>query len=480
MVNNPFRFGGPVTGDFFLSRDNEISEIASNAKAHKSIVIYGERQIGKSSLLAEMARRNSKDFIFVMLDSCAVANENQFLDCLTREVIKSGVGRAWRVEPALWDLLSTRRMRAALMPGGDLAITNRIRANLPEQTGAERARSVSSAPPEDREQNIQMCPRCGRPLKWIEVYGRYFCYNCKKYAPRRRKRLHASEDEWEPTKSPGSCPDCSSPMTYVHRYSDYYCAKCRSYPQLGRRVASEPWGREDMMAALDLPQKLAELKGKPVVMMLDNAQEIAELGDGRIAEAMRLKFEEHEDTTYVFAGNPDGVLRTAFEDRNGPFYKFANTIVLGRVSDQEMHRFLVSRFRSGGGRLSDGAAQRIVGVCEGMPNYAQQIGHELFHLSTLPEMSDVEQAIHNVVRQQSRVYSLLWDSIRSPLHRRYLSAVAHEPKVPHGESFVRRYGLKSRSHVQRIEGQLEARGVIADGEIIDPMFVLWLRQSERT
>jgi predicted RNA-binding Zn-ribbon protein involved in translation (DUF1610 family) len=466
-----------VTGDFFLSRDNEISEIVSSAKAHKNIVIYGERRIGKSSLLAETARRNAKDFIFVNVDGCAVANENQFLDCLTREIIRSGVGKAWRVEPALWDLLSTRRMRAALSPGGDLAIATRTRANMPELAATEKARSGSSGPSEANEPGIRMCPRCGRPLKWIEAYKRYFCYGCKKYAPRQKKRSPAKDGEWEPTASPDSCPDCSSPMKYVHRYSEYYCPKCGGYPQLGRRILSEPWAREDMMAALDLPQKLSELKGKPVIMMLDDVQEIAELGDGRIAEAMRLKFEEHEDATYVFAGNSDEAIRLAFEDRNGAFYKFAKTIVLGRIPDPEMQRFLVSRFRSGGGRLAEGAAQRIVGVSEGMPGYAQQIGHELFHLSHSPEMSDVEAAIGSALRQQSSVYSLLWDSIRSPLHRRYLFAVAREPKVPHGEAFVRRYGLKSRSHVQRIEGQLEARGVIARGEIVDPMFVLWLRRS---
>ncbi len=475
-MNNPFKLGEPATGDFFIGRDNEISEIVANLSGHRNTAIYGERQIGKSSVLAEIARRRAKDFIFVRIDACAAADENHFLDCYTRETIRAGIGKAWKVDSALWDLLSTRRMRAALSPGGDLTIEDKIRANMPEGIAVERGSRGSSRPAEEKEPSILMCPRCGRPLKWIETYGRHFCYNCKKYAPR-QKRRQRSDREWQPSSGPGSCPSCNSDMRYVHRYSDYYCPRCERYPHVDRRILSEPWGRNDMMAALNLPQKLAELKAKPVVVMLDDFQEAADLDDGRLVEAMRLKSEDHEDTTYVFAGNAGESMRLMFEDKSGSFYKFADTVELGRIPDPEMKRFLMSRFRSEGGKLTERVAQRVIGVSEGIPSYAQHIAHELFHISIEPEMTDVEDAIDRVVGQQSRVHALLWDSIRSPLHRRYLFAVAREPGVPHGEAFINRYNLRSRSHVQRIERQLEARRVIKHGEILDPMFVMWLRLS---
>jgi hypothetical protein len=73
------------------------------------------------------------------------------------------------------------------------------------------------------------------------------------------------------------------------------------------------------------------------------------------------------------------------------------------------------------------------------------------------------------------MYSGLWESIKSPLHRKYLLAAANEPRAAHGEEFVLRHNLRSRSHVQRTEKQLEMKGIISDGEIIDPMLVMWLR-----
>ncbi len=477
MMDNPFRFAGPVTGDNFIGRDNEVSEIVASAKTHKNLVILGERNIGKSSLLAETARRSTRDLLFVRVDLSAAADENQLLDCFTREVIKSGVGKAWRIEPALWNLLSARRMRSALATDGGTAIEGEMRGNILERTASDKSETKSSEPREGTEPRIRMCPRCGKPLKWVEAYKRYFCYSCKKYAPRQKGALGKRGRTWVSSELPHSCPRCTFSLTYVHRYSEYYCPRCGRYPHMEKNMVSEPWSKDDMMAALDLPQKLSELKDKPVVMMLDEIQETKELGEGRLLDAMRLKFEEHEDVRYVFAGSSKEPMHRMFEDSHGAFYKFAKRMDLGRMPDPQLQRLLVSRFRSEDGKLPEEAARRIVGLSEGIPMYVQLIGHELFHISKSPDMSDVESAIERVVRQQSQVYSLLWESIRSPLQRRYLFALAREPAVPHGETFVKRYGLRSRSHVQRTESQLEARGIIANGEILDPMLVLWLRTS---
>lgn len=472
MMNNPFKFDEPVTGSYHLDRD-ESSEIIANAKTHEHTAIYGERHIGKSSLLAETARSNARDFIFVKVDGRAIADENQFLDCFTSNVIRAGIGKAWGIEPALGDLLSTRRMRAALLSYGDIAAADRMRVSVPG-----KAEARSSKPDDRAAPAVQMCPRCGRPLKWIETYGRHYCYSCKKYAPKRTKRPRdSSRVPKRLSDKPEPCPRCGSPMRYVHRYSDHFCPGCGRYPLIDRVVVPEPWVTQDMDAALDLPQRLAELKGKPVVVMLDDIDDVHGLSGGRLVEAMRLKFEEHDDVVYVFASGSERQARRMFDDRKGAFFKFARTVEIRRIPDAKMQRFLTRRFRHGGGRLTEDAAKRIAGVSEGIPAYAQHIGHELFDISADPEMADVDAAIQKTVRQCSMAYELLWDSIRSPLHRRYLFAIAREPKAPHGKAFIRRYGLRSRSHVQRIQTQLEARGIIKDREIIDPMFVTWIRLS---
>jgi hypothetical protein len=36
-------------------------------------------------------------------------------------------------------------------------------------------------PPPEIVQQTQTCPRCGKPLKYIEQYQRWYCYECQQY-----------------------------------------------------------------------------------------------------------------------------------------------------------------------------------------------------------------------------------------------------------------------------------------------------------
>jgi hypothetical protein len=261
-------------------------------------------------------------------------------------------------------------------------------------------------------------------------------------------------------------------------YSEYYCEKCRRYPSIEYRTSfSEKPTMADFVEGLDLPEKIANHKATRVVVMLDEFQEITSIENPLILETMRERFDMHGNVSYIFAGSNAQILQSIFKEKDAPLGNFAEWMELGPVPDAALERFLIDRFKAAKGKLTKDSTDIIMGVSRGYPSYVQKIAHELYHLSSSPNMKQTEEAISAVVRHRSPVYSVLWESIRSPLHRKYLLAAANEPKAPHGELFVRRHSLKSRSHVQRIEKQLEAKGIINEGEIVDPMFVLWLRST---
>jgi hypothetical protein len=39
----------------------------------------------------------------------------------------------------------------------------------------------SPSPPSPQSTAAPMCPTCGQPLTFVQQYGRWYCYNCKKY-----------------------------------------------------------------------------------------------------------------------------------------------------------------------------------------------------------------------------------------------------------------------------------------------------------
>ena len=82
-----------------------------------------------------------------------------------------------------------------------------------EQKPVEQKPAAVPAPAPSTAKDVKACPKCGKPLKYIEKYQRDYCYECKAYAPKETK----------------TCPICNEAMKFVPQYNEWYCYKCRKY-----------------------------------------------------------------------------------------------------------------------------------------------------------------------------------------------------------------------------------------------------------
>lgn len=249
----------------------------------------------------------------------------------------------------------------------------------------------------------------------------------------------------------------------------------------GVELARKEIPLQELDEIIDFPERIAKKKRKRVVVIFDEFQEISNLDGVALLKRLRSRIQMQKNASYIFSGSRRHLLLQIFEEEEGAFYKSTRPIELGHIQRHEFERFIVEKFKAAGGSMGPGLARRIVDASGGCPYYAQQIAHELFDRTISPSDSEeVEAAIKTAVDHNAPLYLSLWDSIKSPLHRQYLLAVAEEPGAAHGTVFIERYGLRSYSHIQRIEKQLQGRGVIEKGDIVDPMFALWLRQLRRS
>jgi hypothetical protein len=63
---NPFKHGQIVTGEDFCGRNEEVRVLRERISSGQNVVLYGERRCGKSSLIAEAARRSrNRKAVFV-------------------------------------------------------------------------------------------------------------------------------------------------------------------------------------------------------------------------------------------------------------------------------------------------------------------------------------------------------------------------------------------------------------------------------
>jgi AAA+ ATPase superfamily predicted ATPase len=233
----------------------------------------------------------------------------------------------------------------------------------------------------------------------------------------------------------------------------------------------------DLAEVMDLPDKIAKKRGKRVVVILDEIQEVLLFGGVQMLKVMRSRIQVHKHATYIFSGSKRHLLDRIFHEAEGAFYKSTRPFELGPIPRSAFESFIMKKFEESGGKIEPRFAKRIVDVSEGYPYYAQQVAHELFDITNKPSKAEqVEEAIDVAVEHQVPAFLVLWDSIKSQLQRKYLLAIASEPGVAHGTAFIEKHGLKSYSHIQRIEKQLEARGLIESGDLVDPMLALWLRK----
>lgn len=362
-MDNPFKYGTVVSGTDFVDREGELKELAREIRGGKSVVLYSNRRMGKSSLLLELSRRHSREFVFVRIDLYGLTDKSRFLEAVVKETSRSTFGVAEKFASSIWNFLKGTNLRLVLSESGELG---------------------------------------------IEFSGK------------------------EPSPS-------------------------------------------DIAGVFDLPEKAARRRKRRLVVVFDEFQEVAYMDGVSLLKQMRSRFQNHQNVVYIFSGSKKHLLHQIFEEREGAFFKFARPMELDVIPNKPFEDFIISRFKGAGGTLDRQTARMILRKSKGHPYYTQQIAHELFDISkTQLGEEDVERAVQAAIDHQSPAYTFMWESVKSPLHRRYLKAVASEPGVVHGHEFIERHRLRSSSHIQRIESQLESRGIIERGGIVDPLFALWL------
>jgi AAA+ ATPase superfamily predicted ATPase len=119
---NPFVYGSVVTGEDFVDREPELKDLEMCVRNGKSVVMYSNRRMGKSSLLAEFRRRRGKDFIFVYVDAYGVTDLNTFLERLVRGITQSSTGKAERLASYVFDTVRGLGFRVVLTGSGEVGV----------------------------------------------------------------------------------------------------------------------------------------------------------------------------------------------------------------------------------------------------------------------------------------------------------------------------------------------------------------------
>jgi AAA+ ATPase superfamily predicted ATPase len=237
---------------------------------------------------------------------------------------------------------------------------------------------------------------------------------------------------------------------------------------------------------LEAAQKAADHHKKNSVVVFDEFQEIGNFDNQEIEKKMRSAFQNHRNVAYVFMGSKTHLMRDIFNNPNRPFYKSGKHFPLQKIDSDELAKFAVDKFKSGGIKLGSSQINKIMKVTESHPYYFQMLCYVLWEIGMdekAIELDNIEEAVDILISRESSAFIAIWESLTSK-QKNLLAALAEEkhPEI-YSKKFLDRHGLGAPSSVQKAIKNLIKLELIqqANGsyEIFDLFFKRWTRQTWR-
>lgn len=233
--------------------------------------------------------------------------------------------------------------------------------------------------------------------------------------------------------------------------------------------------------SLQLPETIARSMKKKVVIVFDEFQEIRRISP-MLERKMRGIFQYHQNTTYVFIGSQESMIREIFQNKKNPFYKFGRYISLHKIAEAEFSDFVIKRFSS---QKIDACeiVKDILKFTDCHPCYTQQLCHEIYILSEKKTLAKgiINTAVDQITTMHHADYSRWWSSLTNT-ERKVIIGIASGDYNPTSQEFIRKYGIKSASTSGSAVSKLIALGTLAknNGEKIrieDPFWKEWILKN---
>jgi hypothetical protein len=241
--------------------------------------------------------------------------------------------------------------------------------------------------------------------------------------------------------------------------------------------------REDINATLErlleLPGQLAGERKRPVVLILDEFQEIVDI-DPNLPRLMRSVFQQQPEVSHLYLGSKRHMMERIFSNENEPFWRSAKEIELGVIDRQPFGEYIERQFKRTGKQITALAVDGILATTRGHPYATQELCYFLWQdtpAGATATDTQVAEAVNKVLNSEHAHFSLVWEDA-SAHQRLLLRALAAEPGHPVSAEYRRRHSLPGASSVQRALGALEKAELVGrrrgEAWISEPFLAQWV------
>ena len=234
-----------------------------------------------------------------------------------------------------------------------------------------------------------------------------------------------------------------------------------------------------------LPARLAETRGRKVVVALDEFQAIGGFNGGSVEHAMRAAVQHQRDVGYVFAGSEPSLMERMLGPKR-PFYKAGPVMRLDRIPADEFAAFIDTRFARSGMKPEPGLGAAIVDLAGNLPYDVQRLAHETWDqvrgkTRKRATLDDLHDALKRLLAEQETMFEALWQRMTLAQRATLRAVVVQDGRELLAGDTRARHRLGGPSTVQAALAALRRDDVIAreDGRyvVVDSLLREWVARQ---
>jgi AAA+ ATPase superfamily predicted ATPase len=232
---------------------------------------------------------------------------------------------------------------------------------------------------------------------------------------------------------------------------------------------------------LDVPEKLANVTKKRVIVFFDEFQEVEKLSNINFEGLLRSKIQQQHKTNYLFFGSKTHLLLEMFNSKKRAFYNAASQMTIGALPEQDTIDYLQQKFADSAIILDIETAKYIIAVAANIPHYIQMMAAEIWQYminsQTIVTKEIVDECVKRLLALKNDYYMELFDH-QSQSKKQLLQALTVNGKNIFSMAYITENRLPSAATIQRAAKDLIMNGTVEKMSdeyfIADPFFKLFL------
>jgi uncharacterized protein len=216
-------------------------------------------------------------------------------------------------------------------------------------------------------------------------------------------------------------------------------------PELGLSMINAEEGYPSLKALADY----LEGQNKPIVLALDEFQQIGTYGGHGLEAEFRKIFQGMKNTRLIISGSTQHLLVPMFTDPARPLYQSVDYLKLDYLKEDEYADFIHRHFAKSGKKLNQDVLQFILQWSRRHTYYTQLLCNRLYTLGTSsPGIHELTAVVNSLYEERQMIFQQIRNSLTKAQYD-LLQAIAASEKAEQVSSsdFIQKYQLGAHSTV---------------------------------